>query len=635
MDRGANQCTALNSDEDPDLREEPEDEEDADDDSWTEDWDIGELSDEELDEVPEELPDSVWLSAARDSRLMSSMRHDGWEYDPSKFGPDPTYEGLYDGPYGPSDSVLNVAEDPLALLFYFLPPKLWSQIAVESNTYHAQSIPLRARAIRFQQRRNGGEVEDLGEIRRRLSRVPDIEGWEVLRVMGLLIARMLVPIRKGIAAHWSLKKVGALPTNRFNLFMTKNRFFHIMGYLHFSNNKSPQAKIEIYCGAKTHLQTPVPKDNNTGEAAVVRNMNALLPPSPTAPWRLVVTDRFYTSVKLALELLHRRMYITGTIQCDRAGYAPGVVTAKKYKTINKRKFLVPPQGTIRLAENKQFAQITACMWMDRNPVHMLSSGGSRVPGTVMRRIQGEVQPHPAPELVRDYHRWMGGVDVNDQLRMQRYSVQLCYKTRKYYKTLFFGLFDMALVNAFIVFRHHKKANNKRPAKHSAFFEELMEQLLAIDSAEAFKEIEEATSARDRIAPSPARSESRYQPSEGVGGVEGGHLLEENPDTVDSDKYLCNVVREGREKTCFQIWHQDWSNGNDIPRLLLQDHKVRDRAPPSRPNKKRRSSGQSHHDAPTRADSEGSVDEDSEDSCVMNAGSERAGGNGGGVTGDES
>ncbi|KAE9346391.1 hypothetical protein PR003_g7452, partial [Phytophthora rubi] len=101
------------------------------------------------------------------------------------------------------------------------------------------------------------------------------------------------------------------------------------------------------------------------------------------------------------------------------------------------------------------------------------------------------------------------------------------------------------------------------------------------------------------------------------------------------EYLCNVVREGREKTCFQIWHQDWSNGNDIPRLVLQDHKVRDRAPPSRPNKKRRSSGQSHHDAPTRADSEGSVDEDSEDSCVMNAGSERAGGNGGGVTGDES
>jgi hypothetical protein len=162
----------------------------------------------------------------------------------AKFVSDPTYEGLYDGPYGPSDSVLSVAEDPLALLFYFMPPKLWSQIAVESNTYHTQSTPLRARAIRSQQRRNDDDGEDLGEIRRRLSKVPDIGAWEVLQVMGLLIARMLVPIRKGIAAHWSLKKMGALPSNRFSLFMTKNRFFHIMGYLHFSNNKSPQARLD-------------------------------------------------------------------------------------------------------------------------------------------------------------------------------------------------------------------------------------------------------------------------------------------------------------------------------------------------------------------------------------------------------
>uniref|UniRef100_H3H417 PiggyBac transposable element-derived protein domain-containing protein n=1 Tax=Phytophthora ramorum TaxID=164328 RepID=H3H417_PHYRM len=551
MDRGAHQSTCLNSDEDPDLREEPEDEEDADDDNWSEDWEIGELSDEDPDEVHEELPDSVWLSAARDSRLMASMRHDGWEYDSSKFGPDPTYDDLYDGPYGPSDSVLSVAEDPLALLFYFLPPKLWSQIAVESNTYHTQSIPLRARAIRSQQRRNGGEVEDLGEIRRRLSMVPDIEAWEVLRVMGLLIARMLVPIRKGIAAHWSLKKVGALPANRFNVFMTKNRFFHIMGYLHFSNNKSPQARLDRAWKIRPVVDVlqrtfargyRAPPDISFDEATLPSRSRY----NPTRQFNKDKPHKWGTKHELALELLHRRMYITGTIQHDRAGYAPGVVTSTKYKTVNKRKFLVPPQGTIRLAENKQFPQITACMWIDRNPVHMLSSGGSRVSGTVIRRIHGEEQPVPAPELVRDYHRWMGGVDVNDQLRMQRYSVQLCYKTRKYYKTLFLGLFDMALVNAFIVFRYYKKVNNKRPAKHFAFFEEVMEQLLAVDSTEAFIEIE--------------------------------------------------------------------------------DHKVRDRAPPSRPNKKRRSSGQAHCDTPHRAgdDSEASGEEDSEANCEGDTGSEQAG-----------
>ncbi|EGZ12156.1 hypothetical protein PHYSODRAFT_517056, partial [Phytophthora sojae] len=145
----------------------------------------------------------------------------------------------------PTPSVLEVDEDPLALRFYFMLPKLWAQIAVKSNTYHRQSIPERARAIRKQQcNKSGGEAEDLGDIRRRLAGVKEIEAYEVLQVMGLLIARILAPIRKGIAAHWSVAKVGAMPANRLSLFMSKNRFFHIMGYMHFSNNKSPNAKTD-------------------------------------------------------------------------------------------------------------------------------------------------------------------------------------------------------------------------------------------------------------------------------------------------------------------------------------------------------------------------------------------------------
>ncbi|POM77285.1 Hypothetical protein PHPALM_5354, partial [Phytophthora palmivora] len=167
-------CTGLNSDEDSDIREEPEDEEEADDDSWDGDWDIGSLTDEDSDVEMEELPESVCSSAAKDSKYIKTMRDSGWEYDETKFGPDPTYADLYDGSFGPTQSVLVVADDPLALLFYFMPPKLWAQIAVESNTYHRQSIPQRARNIRAQQRKSGGEVETLDDIQRRLADVKDI-----------------------------------------------------------------------------------------------------------------------------------------------------------------------------------------------------------------------------------------------------------------------------------------------------------------------------------------------------------------------------------------------------------------------------------------------------------------------------
>ncbi|GMF20513.1 unnamed protein product [Phytophthora fragariaefolia] len=467
------------------------------------DWYIGELTDEDSED-------------------------DGGERtcpNPEKFGPDPTYEDLYDGSYGPSDSVMAVGDDPLALLFYFMPPKPWAQIAFESNRYHTQSIPQRVRTFCSHQRRAGQEVGELGDIRSRLAGVPDSEPWEVLRVVGLLIARMLMPMRKGIAAYL------------------------------------------VYEATKSNLQTPVPKDNNTGEAAVLRNINALCPPSTTSPWRLVITDRFYTSVKLTLELLHRRMYLTGTIQTDRAGYAKGVLTKKEIKQVNKQKIVIPPQGTIKLAANKRFPQLTATMWMDHTPVYLLSSG--------VRRVHRKIQPVPVPELVRDYHRWMGGVDVHDQLRMQRYSVQLSYKTRKYYKSLFLGLFAMALVNAFIVFRHHKKLNDNRPPgktrppKHYAFFETLLEQLLAVDSAETYQTIEvryqsyiivqesnvvsaistchinqRATTARERAAASPSRETDSYAPAVESTVDMGGHRLEENPDTVDNEQGL-----KKRQRSC--------------------------------------------------------------------------------------
>ncbi|EGZ05943.1 hypothetical protein PHYSODRAFT_532905, partial [Phytophthora sojae] len=74
----------------------------------------------------------------------------------------------------------------------------------------------------------------------------------------------------------------------------------------------------------------------------------------------------------------------------------------------------------------------------------------------------------------------------------RYSIKGCYKSHKYYKTLFLGLLDMALVTAFIVFRQYRKANNQRPAKHFAFFETLMEHHQTIDTQEAYATIEVRT-----------------------------------------------------------------------------------------------------------------------------------------------
>ncbi|KAG3111655.1 hypothetical protein PI125_g8941 [Phytophthora idaei] len=78
MTDGADRCTALNSEEDSDGCDEPEDDDDSDGSADRVcEWDIGDLSDEELEEAPEEIPNSIWSSAAEDAKMLTAMRHSG------------------------------------------------------------------------------------------------------------------------------------------------------------------------------------------------------------------------------------------------------------------------------------------------------------------------------------------------------------------------------------------------------------------------------------------------------------------------------------------------------------------------------------------------------------------------------
>ena len=72
---------------------------------------------------------------------------------------------------------------------------------------------------------------------------------------------------------------------------------------------------------------------------------------------------------------------------------------------------------------------------------------------------------------------MGGVDVHDQLRLQRYSIQRAIRMRKYYKTIFLGLVDLAMVNAFVVHPIAMQRRDKPVPTHAAFMRRLHIDLL--------------------------------------------------------------------------------------------------------------------------------------------------------------
>ncbi|KAE8897588.1 hypothetical protein PF010_g28421 [Phytophthora fragariae] len=85
--------------------------------------------------------------------------------------------------------------------------------------------------------------------------------------------------------------------------------------------------------------------------------------------------------------------------------------------------------------------------------------------------------------MKAYHRWMGGVDVHDQLRLQRVALQMPLRFRGYYKSLALGLIDIAIVNSFIVYREACKIQEEPPADLADYITQLHAQLLAIGPAE--------------------------------------------------------------------------------------------------------------------------------------------------------
>lgn len=62
----------------------------------------------------------------------------------------------------------------------------------------------------------------------------------------------------------------------------------------------------------------------------------------------------------------------------------------------------------------------------------------------------------SPDIIRIYSIYMGGVDSNDQLL--QYSA-FPSQSLKWWKKVFFQLINLAMVNAFILYRDWKKASN--------------------------------------------------------------------------------------------------------------------------------------------------------------------------------
>lgn len=170
----------------------------------------------------------------------------------------------------------------------------------------------------------------------------------------------------------------------------------------------------MYCGKRQTDGAAATSDAKSGPAAVVRNLREVFGQHESSDMRLIVTDRFYSSPTLSMQLLTLGFYSIGTVMTNRRGLCKEIVEKKKKRPADV------DRGIYTFATNKLVPCIKAVSWWDNRPVHLLAAGGSIEQDRVVRREKDGTQAEVAcPRILKDYQTFMGRVDVHDQLRLQR------------------------------------------------------------------------------------------------------------------------------------------------------------------------------------------------------------------------
>ena len=211
-------------------------------------------------------------------------------------------------------------------------------------------------------------------------------------------------------------------------------------------------KFEVYKGKHNGSEAMC-----TGPAALLRNMKEF-----AYSKRIVYCDRFYTSVAVFIQLLYLGLYACGTIMVNRKGFS-------EYLKMEKSS----DRGTLRQATATigDAGVMSGIAWKDTKVVHLISTGIKTNASTVTRRgKKGMKLVINSSNVVKQYTKYMNGVDHHDQLRMARYSVQACNIHKKWYKLFFLAMVDLCLVNSFIIWKRIK-GNLENSLKDHAWFQE--------------------------------------------------------------------------------------------------------------------------------------------------------------------
>ena len=202
--------------------------------------------------------------------------------------------------------------------------------------------------------------------------------------------------------------------------------------------------LEVYTGAH-----PTKSEHNTAFSVVDRLCDKI-----KGKGHCVYMDRWFSSPKIFDHLWSCKTKAVGTVMSNR-------------KEMPKQAFSTKLKKGEKISRQRN--HLLAVKWKDIRDVFFLTTAHEDV--LVEAPLSRGAHRKIKPAAVLAYNKYKTGVDRSDQM-LSYYSFER--KTIKWWKKLFFHLFDLAVVNAHILYN---KASNKQMSLE-IFYEKVAEGLLA-------------------------------------------------------------------------------------------------------------------------------------------------------------
>ena len=186
-------------------------------------------------------------------------------------------------------------------------------------------------------------------------------------------------------------------------------------------------------------------------------------------------DNFYTSVTLFKDLYNQGVLATGTTMETRRDFPASLKNSKEWAKGRER-------GSMRW---ERVSPCLALQWIDNKVVSVLTTiDNANDHGQVSRKCKtaGEWSSKVVsqPKAIANYNKYINAVDRSDQILATNNVNRKCMR---WWKTLFFHLIDIAVVNSFLLFKEHQakfpdNVDLQRPSHYSLgdFREEIVREL---------------------------------------------------------------------------------------------------------------------------------------------------------------